>query len=278
MATQSVVITGSTQGLGYGYAREFLKRGHRVIVSGRSPQGVESAVARLAGECPDAAPRLAGFACDVSQLTDVQALWEFAVQRFGRVDVWLNNAGFARTGTRFADNTAEEIESMVRSNVIGSINAAQVAVAGMRQQGGGRLYLTLGGGGATGRVVPGMTVYSTTKRAVKYLADCLIKERREAKDESILIGTISPGVNITEGMLRELRALPVAARAKALKQLDFIGEHVETTTPWIVEQILAGARQGHDITWLTTGRLAKRAFSMLLGGKRDLTSRYSFEG
>lgn len=278
MATQSVVITGSTQGLGYGYAREFLKRGHRVIVSGRSPQGVESAVARLAGECPDAAPRLAGFACDVSQLTDVQALWEFAVQRFGRVDVWLNNAGFARTGTRFTDNTAEEIESMVRSNVIGSINAAQVAVAGMRQQGGGRLYLTLGGGGATGRVVPGMTVYSTTKRAVKYLADCLIKERREAKDESILIGTISPGVNITEGMLRELRALPVAARAKALKQLDFIGEHVETTTPWIVEQILAGARQGHDITWLTTGRLAKRAFSMLLGGKRDLTSRYSFEG
>jgi phage-related protein len=79
-------------------------------------------------------------------------------------------------------------------------------------------------------------------------------------------------------MLRELRALPVTERAKAIKQLNFIGEHVETTTPWIVERILADTRQGNDITWLTSGRLAKRAFAALLGGKRDITSRYSFEG
>jgi len=274
---QSVVITGSTQGLGYGYAQEFLRRGHQVVVSGRAQNGVDAAIARLTAEFPDAAARVAGLACDVSQLADVQALWDFAKQRVGRVDVWLNNAGFARTGARFADNTPEEIEAMVRSNVIGSINAAQVAIAGMREQGGGKLYLTLGGGGASGRVVPGMTVYSTTKRAVKYLADCLVKERREAKDESILVGTISPGVNITEGMLRELRAVPSAERAKAIKQLNFIGEHVETTTPWIVERILGDTRQGNDITWLTSGRLAKRAFAALLGGKRDITSRYSFE-
>jgi NAD(P)-dependent dehydrogenase (short-subunit alcohol dehydrogenase family) len=278
LATQSVVITGSTQGLGFGYAQEFLRRGHHVVVSGRTQSGVDAAIARLTAEFPDAAARVAGLACDVSQLTDVQALWDFAKQRVGRVDIWLNNAGFARTGTRFADNTPAEIEAMVRSNVIGSINAAQVAIAGMRGQGGGKLYLTLGGGGASGRVVPGMTVYSTTKRAVKYLADCLVKERREAQDESILVGTISPGVNITEGMLRELRALPVTERAKAIKQLNFIGEHVETTTPWIVERILADTRQGNDITWLTSGRLAKRAFAALLGGKRDITSRYSFEG
>jgi NAD(P)-dependent dehydrogenase (short-subunit alcohol dehydrogenase family) len=274
---QSVVITGSTQGLGYGYAQEFLRRGHQVVVSGRAQNGVDAAIARLTAEFPDAAARVAGLACDVGQLADVQALWDFAKQRVGRVDVWLNNAGFARTGARFADNTPEEIEAMVRSNVIGSINAAQVAIAGMREQGGGKLYLTLGGGGASGRVVPGMTVYSTTKRAVKYLADCLVKERREAKDESILVGTISPGVNITEGMLRELRAVPSAERAKAIKQLNFIGEHVETTTPWIVERILGDTRQGNDITWLTSGRLAKRAFAALLGGKRDITSRYSFE-
>lgn len=274
---QSVVITGSTQGLGYGYAQEFLRRGHQVVVSGRAQNGVDAAIARLTAEFPDAAARVAGLTCDVSQLADVQALWDFAKQRVGRVDVWLNNAGFARTGARFADNTPEEIEAMVRSNVIGSINAAQVAIAGMREQGGGKLYLTLGGGGASGRVVPGMTVYSTTKRAVKYLADCLVKERREAKDESILVGIISPGVNITEGMLRELRAVPSAERAKAIKQLNFIGEHVETTTPWIVERILGDTRQGNDITWLTSGRLAKRAFAALLGGKRDITSRYSFE-
>ena len=277
MATQSIVITGSTQGLGYGYAREFLRRGHNVIVSGRGQAGVDAAVSRLEAEVPGSASRIAGLACDVSSLADVQALWDFAAARFGRIDVWLNNAGFARTGARFTDNTPAEIESMIRANVIGSINAAQVAVAGMKGQGGGKLYLTLGGGGASGRVVPGMTVYSTTKRAVKYLADCLVKERREAKDESILIGTISPGVNITEGMLREMRALPESERAKAIKQLNFIGEHVETTTPWIVDRILVDTRQGNDITWLTGGRLARRGLAMLFGGKRDITSRYQFE-
>jgi NAD(P)-dependent dehydrogenase (short-subunit alcohol dehydrogenase family) len=277
LATQTVVITGSTQGLGMGYAREFLRRGHNVVLSGRSPATVAAAVERLGGEFPDARGRIAGIDCDVADLAAVQRLWDFAVASFGRADIWLNNAGYARTGARFADNTPSEIESMVRANVIGSINAAQVAVAGMQRQGGGKLYLTLGGGGATGRVVPGMTVYSTTKRAVRYLADCLIKERREVKDKAILIGTISPGINITEGMLREMRAVPPAQRVRAMKQLNFIGEHVETTTPWIVERVLADDKQGNDINWLTTGRLAKRALAMLFGARRDIVSRYSLE-
>ncbi|MBU6378004.1 MAG: SDR family oxidoreductase [Gammaproteobacteria bacterium] len=274
---QTVVITGSTQGLGMGYAREFLRRGHNVVLSGRSAERVAAAVQQLRSDFPAASAQIAGAACDVADLDAVQGLWDAAVAAFGRVDIWLNNAGYARTGARFADNTPAEIEAMVRANVIGSINAAQVAIAGMKRQGGGRLYLTLGGGGASGRVVPGMTVYSTTKRAVKYLADCLVKERREAQDESILIGTISPGINITEGMLREMRSVPAAQRVRALKQLNFIGEHVETTTPWIVERILADRKQGNDITWLTTGRLARRAVSMMFGARRDIISRYSIE-
>lgn len=277
MAAQSVVITGSTQGLGFGYAREFVRRGHQVVVSGRGEARVKAAVERLGSEFPDARQCISGFACEISELEQVRALWDHGVASFGRIDIWLNNAGYARTGAEFADNTSEEIEAMVRANVIGSFNAAQTAVAGMARQGGGKLYLTLGGGGASGRVVPGMTVYSTTKRAVKYLANCLVKERRELHDESILIGTISPGINITEGMLREMRTIPQAQRARALKQLNFIGEHVETTTPWIVERVLNDRKQGNDITWLTSGRLARRALSMLFGARRDVVSRYPFE-
>jgi NAD(P)-dependent dehydrogenase (short-subunit alcohol dehydrogenase family) len=277
VAQQNVVITGSTQGLGFGYASEFLKRGHNVVVSGRTQAGVEAALERLAADSAAGGGRVIGVACEVSRMQDVQDLWDHAVAAFGRVDIWLNNAGYARTGVAFIDNTPAQIEAMVRANVIGSINAAQVAVAGMARQGGGQIYLTLGGGGASGRVVPGMAVYSTTKRAVRYLAGALVKERREARDDSIRIGTISPGVNVTEGLLREMRALPAAARARALKQLEFIGEHVGTTTPWIVERILASTRQGDDITWLTNSRLLGRAFSTLFGRKRNLLSRYPIE-
>jgi len=102
------------------------------------------------------------------------------------------------------------------------------------------------------------------------------EQRREAQDDSILIGTISPGVNITEGMVRELDALPAAERARALKQINFIGEDVETTTPWIVDRILSGTRQGDDITWLTTGRMLGRAVSMLFS-KRDVLSRHGLK-
>lgn len=275
MATQTVVITGSTQGLGFGYAREFLARGLNVVVSGRDPATVAAAVDRLAAG--GAAERVSGCVCDVADLAAVEALWAHAVTRFGSVDIWLNNAGYARTGARFADITPREIDSMVRANVIGSMNAAQVAIAGMQRQGHGKLYLTLGGGGASGRVVPGMSVYSTTKRAVKYFADCLVKEREEQRDSKILVGTISPGINLTEGMMRELGQLPIDARRRALKQLNFLGEHVQTTTPWIVERILADSKQGNDITWLTSGRLLKRALGALFGARRDITSRYPIE-
>lgn len=276
LATQTVVITGSTQGLGFGYAREFLARGLNVVVSGRDPASVTRAIDRLAADsgAPD---RVSGCACDVADLAAVEALWTHAMARFGSVDIWLNNAGYARTGARFADITPDEIEAMVRANVIGSMNAAQVAIAGMQRQGHGKLYLTLGGGGASGRVVPGMSVYSTTKRAVKYFADCLVKERKEQGDTKIVVGTISPGINLTEGMLRELGQLPTDERRRALKQLNFLGEHVETTTPWIVERILGDSKQGNDITWLTTGRLLKRALAALFGVRRDITSRYPIE-
>jgi hypothetical protein len=71
--------------------------------------------------------------------------------------------------------------------------------------------------------------------------------------------------------------LPAADRRRALKQLNFLGEHVETTTPWIVERILGDSKQGNDITWLTTGRLLKRALGALFGARRDITSRYPIE-
>jgi NAD(P)-dependent dehydrogenase (short-subunit alcohol dehydrogenase family) len=274
VSSLNVVITGSTQGLGLGYAREFLRRGHRVVVSSRHAAQVQAAVAQLAQEFKSP-ERVAGAVCDVSDMASVQNLWDHALAKFGRVDVWLNNAGYARTGASFANNTADEIATMVRSNVIGSMNSAQVALAGLKAQGGGKLYLTLGGG-ASGRVVPGMTVYSTTKRAVKYFAGVLRKECAEAKDDRVLIGTISPGVNITEGMLREFAELKPEERNRALKQLNFIGEHVETTTAYIVDEILANTRQGHDISWLTTGRLLGRALSMIFK-KRDVLSRYGLK-
>src|SRR5688572_24132502 len=72
-APMNIVITGSTQGLGSGYAREFLKRGHNVMVSGRKQASVDKAVSDLRRVAPPGVG-VAGLPCDVSRIEDVQAL------------------------------------------------------------------------------------------------------------------------------------------------------------------------------------------------------------
>ncbi len=264
----TAVITGSTKGIGYGYARELLKRDYQIVVSGRSEHSVADAVGRLERAQPDSADRILGVACDTSNLTQVQRLWDAAVDRFGRVDIWINNAGFARSGPTLLELDPDEIKLMVNSNLIGSINGCQVAVAGMQAQGRGHIVNTLGGG-AKGQVVRGMIAYSTTKRAVRYFSACM---RKELENSGLIVTTVSPGVNITEGMIREIAQLEPAAREKTIRPLNIVGDRVETTTPWLVERML-GAQAGGDISWLTGAKLLKR-FLMAPFKKRDLLSEY----
>ena len=268
---KNIVITGSTKGIGYGYALEFAKRGSSVCISGRAEADVEAALERLRVALKGAA-RAIGFSCDVAKASDVQSFWDRAHREFGTIDIWINNAGFARSGASLMELTPAEIKTMVDSNVIGTINGCQVAVRGMTTQGHGHIYNTLGGG-HDGRVVPGMIGYGTTKRAVRYFTDSMIDE---LKSSVVKIGKISPGVNISEGMLCEVMALAPAARKRMLWPLNVIGDYVETTTPWLVDRILADTARGQSgshIAWMTTGKILMR-FLMASFKKRDLFSRF----
>ena len=88
---KTIVITGSTRGIGYGLADAFLKLGCSVAISGRTQRNVDVAVANLsASHRPE---QLMGFACDVARFEQVRALWNTTIVRFGKVDIWINNAG-----------------------------------------------------------------------------------------------------------------------------------------------------------------------------------------
>ena len=268
---KNVVITGSTKGIGYGYAVEFAKRGCNVCITGRNDGDLNSALEALRNQFKGAV-RVIGYACDVAKADRVQAVWDGAHRDFGSIDIWINNAGFARSGVTLLQLTPAEIKTMIDSNVIGTINGSQTALRGMAAQGHGHIYNTLGGG-HDGRVVPGMIGYSTTKRAVRYFTDSLIDE---LKDSVVKVGKISPGVNISEGMIREVTALSPAERKRMLWPLNILGDYVETTTPWLVERILedvAAGRSGTHIAWMTTGKLLGRILSAPFK-KRDLFARF----
>lgn len=265
----NVIITGSSKGIGRGLAEQFVRRGHQVLICSRGSADVDRAVASLNAIGPG---RACGQACDVTRRSDVQALWNRGIEEFGRVDFWINNAGHATGRHKVHELPEELVQQLIDVNFKGTVFGSQVAIAGFRAQGSGALYNTLGGAFDGRRVIPNMGVYSATKAAVWLLTRYLEHENRGT---GILIGMISPGMLISENWFEERRQLSPDQWHKLRPLLNVLCDHVETATPWLVEQILANRKSGRRIAWLSTGRVARRFFdAYVLRRKRDLFARY----
>lgn len=248
---KTVVITGSTRGIGYGLADAFLERGCRVVVSGRRQEDAERAAARLAEK--HAAERVLAKGCDVANYAQVQALWDAAAAGFGRVDVWINNAGQGQAIQDFWTLPEDLIESVVATNVLGQMYGAKVAIQGMLEQGGGMLYI-MEGKGANGDVQKGFTLYSATKRGGNYLFHALADE---LAGTPVKVGSIRPGMVVTGLLARQKEANP-ADWERTKRIFNILGDTVETVAPWLAEHILENEKNGAEIRWLGRGKVMWR--------------------
>jgi len=246
-----IVITGSTRGIGFGLARSFLELGCAVVVSGRTGESVARAVSALQAEFP--ADRILGQPCDVTDFAQVQALWDATQARFGRVDIWINNAGVANPLAPLWEHPPERLKSVVETNVLGTLYGAKVALAGMQAQGYGQVF-NLEGFGSTGRTMPGMTLYGSTKRAVRYITRSLAEEVR---DTPILVGSLRPGMTLTD-LITAQRQNDPQQEARMRRILNILGDRVETVTPFLTRKALANRRNGAQIVWLTPGKVLWR--------------------
>lgn len=261
----NAVITGSTKGIGFALARELVRRGHAVVVTGRTQAAVDDAVERLGLEAT-AGGRAVGRVVDVTDAASVQGLWDDAVGALGSVDLWVNNAGVAYTMRSIVETTPDEVHTMVATNMLGTINGAQVAVRGMTANGGGQVFNVLGGG-SDGSVRPGMGVYSSTKRGLDMFTKALVKE---VEGTAVRVGQVRPGILITDGWLREANTHPEAVAAQR-KMVNILSDHVDDVAPYLVDQMLASSKNGDAIAWLTTGRMMRK---FMKGGKEDKLARY----
>ena len=250
---RSVVISGGTRGIGYGMAGEFLGRGHRVVVCGRV--GVDSAVEALGAE--HGMDRVFGMPCDVGDYGQVRALWHAAVEEFGGVDVWINNAGAPDAGGDFWGQEAGDFEAVVRTNLLGVMHGSHVAMRGMLGQGHGWIYNMEGLGSDGGIVVPGAIVYGATKSAVTYFTRGLIKE---AAKSPVRVGFLSPGMVVTD-------LLTAGDVERSRRFLRAVADRVETVAPYLVDRILANDRHGVRINWLPRRKLAWRLASSPFNGR-----------
>lgn len=263
--SKTFVITGSTRGIGRGLARELMARGCRVAVSGRSPAGVENAVAQLGIEF--GIERVTGTACDVADPAGMRELWQAAAGVFGRVDAWVNNAGASAARKPLWEQSDEDLRRVVESNLTGTLFGLKVPVAAMIEQGGGQVWMTEGFG-SDGAVQPGMAAYGATKRAVRYLRKALLAD---TAGTPVQVGTLSPGIVVTDLLTGDYD--PASEQwEKARRIFNILGDRVETVTPWLAEHLLAADKPGSRIVWLTR-RKAFARFATAPFRKRDLFDR-----
>ena len=255
------VVTGSTRGIGLGLARELLARGCAIVVCGRD----EAVITRAVDELGDPAHVL-GVRCDVSVPAEVQALWDAAVARFGRVDIWINNAGATTTPLPLWEVTDKQVDNVLATNLLGTLWGLQVAVRGMlRQPGGGHIF-TVEGLGSNGETQDGVLVYGATKAAVAYARRALLKE---LKGTEVRLSSIRPGINVTDHLLFGAEVLSPERWEHTKKMFNILGDTPATTTPYLADRVLRARRTGTRIAWLSGPRVAWR-FTVAPFRKRDL--------
>ena len=248
---KTIVITGSTRGIGFGLAAEFLKRECNVVINGRSQSAVDQAINSLAEWQPP--NRVWGQPGDMTRYDDVQRMWDNARSHFGSIDIWINNAGVAHPNIAFWKLSPSEIVPPVDTNLIGLMYGCHVAINGMLAQGHGFIY-NLYGAGSTGRLHTDLSIYATTKRGVNYFTEVLTKE---LQGQPVKIGSLSPGMVVTDLVNEQFRDRP-AEFEQAKRIFNLLGDRVENVTPHLVELMLANDRSGINLRHMSTPKMMAR--------------------
>lgn len=161
------LVTGAASGFGAGIAQLFAKEGARVAAADLNEGGAREIAATLGKDS-------LAIACDVSSAADVQRAVDETHNRFGRIDVVVNNAGTTHVNKPMLDVTEAEFDRVFAVNVKSLFHMAKAAVPVMRMQGGGAM-LNIGSTAGL-RPRPGLTWYNGTKGAVNLLTKAMAVE------------------------------------------------------------------------------------------------------
>ncbi len=214
-------ITGTSSGFGRLWAEAALERGDRVVATARAIETLDDLVERF-GET------VLPLELDVTDREGVFAAVERAVQRFGRLDVVLNNAGYGHAGM-VEEVTERELRQQVETNFFGAVWVTQAVLPVLRRQRGGHLLQVTSEGGV--RAYPGFGAYHASKWAVEGLTEALAQE---VEDFGIHVTCVEPGPFATDFASRGLRTsaeLSSYAEIRATRTPEFrIGDPTATAS------------------------------------------------
>jgi NADP-dependent 3-hydroxy acid dehydrogenase YdfG len=202
-----VVITGASSGIGEATAVMLAERGAKVVLGARGLDRLEALAGRIAG----AGGEVAYARTDVRRREDLTSLVKLACDRYGQLDVLINNAGIMPVSP-LDDLRVEDWENMIDINIKGVLYGIAAALPVFRKQGFGHFVNTASTAGH--KTVPNQSVYSATKFAVRAISEGL----RQEAGEKLRVTIISPGfvrTNFAEGVTNpEVKAQLESARDK----------------------------------------------------------------
>lgn len=181
-----VLVTGGGTGIGKEAARRFLSAGAKVVINGRREEVLRSTALELDRE----GENIAFCVGDIGQLETAQRLVENALERFGGVDILINNAGIFKP-TSFLEHTEEDLDRYLNIILKGTFFASQAAVPHMKRRGGG-VIVNVGSMWATQAIgATPSSAYSAAKAGVHALTRNLAIE---LADSQIRVNTVAPAV------------------------------------------------------------------------------------
>ena len=257
METKTIVITGSTRGIGNGLATEFLKAGHRVVINGRDPEKVARAVAKLKDAYGDS---VAGVPGSVNEPETHEKLISKAVNVFGKIDIWINNAGIPQPHRKFVDIETEDIKAITEINIFGLMLGTHAAARFMSGQGYGKIF-NMEGFGSDGRIMDKLSLYGTTKRAVNYFTKTVSKE---LEGGPVQLGVLSPGMVRTEFLTQAKEARSTEEAKQFKKVYDILAENPDVVTRFLVAGMLKSTKQYDRINFLSGGKLFVKIVKMMM--------------
>lgn len=195
MKGKVAVITGANTGIGFGCAKVFSEAGMNVVMAARRKEKGEAAAAELnaagKGECTF-------FQCDVSDPDQVKALIDFAVEKYGRLDTMVNNAGYNPIHMDACDMSIESYQRVLATNLMGEFYGCKFAIPHLRKTKGSIINMS----SILSKVGQEQTVgYSSTKGGINSMTQTIaIEEARHG----VRVNAICPGHIMTEIVYKEM--------------------------------------------------------------------------
>jgi len=183
LSGQIAVITGGAQGLGYAIAERFIAEGARVVLGDVNLEATQVAAKQLGGDDVALAVR-----CNVAKADEVDALLKTAVDRFGDLDIMVNNAGITRDAT-MRKMTEEQFDEVISVHLKGTWNGTRLAAAIMRENKRGAIINMSSVSGKVGMV--GQTNYSAAKAGIVGMTKAAAKELAHL---GVRVNAIAPGL------------------------------------------------------------------------------------